>query len=78
MPVLKFVAVGNVVASFVFMLMIVSSAPSALAVVVGWIALVAVGYFYRVRRYKKRGVDIREKMALLHEHEQIGGSNTED
>ena len=77
MPVLKFVAVGNVVASFVFMLMVVSSAPSAIAVVVVWIALVAFGYFYRVRRYKKRGVDIREKMALLHEHEKIGGSNTD-
>ncbi len=78
MPVLKFVAVGNVVASFVFMLMIVSSAPSALAVVVGWIILVALGYSYRVRRYKKRGIDIRERMALLHEHEKIGGSNTDD
>jgi APA family basic amino acid/polyamine antiporter len=78
MPVLKFVAVGNVVASLVFMLMIVSSAPSALAVVVGWIILVALGYFYRVRRYKKRGIDIRERMALLHEHEKIGGSNTDD
>jgi len=78
MPVLKVVAVGNVIGSAIFMLMIVSSAPSALAVVVGWIALVALGYFYRVRKYEKRGVDIREKMALLHEHEQIGGSNTDD
>ncbi len=78
MPVLKVVAVGNVVASFVFMLLIVSSAPSALAVVVGWILLVALGYFYRVRKYEKKGIDIREQMALLHEHEQIGGSNTDD
>lgn len=78
MPVLKVVAIGNVVGSAIFMLMIVSSAPSGLAVVVGWIALVAVGYFYRVRKYEKRGIDIREKMSLLHEHEKIGGSNTSD
>ncbi|MDZ7688526.1 MAG: amino acid permease [Halobacteriales archaeon] len=78
MPVLKFVAVGNVIASIMLLIMVASGAPTALAVVLGWILLVAVGYFYRVRKYEKRGVDIREKMSLLHEHEQIGGSNTDD
>ena len=77
MPVLKVVAVGNVVTAALFTLMVASSAPTALAVVVGWIVLVALGYLYRVRRYEKQGIDIREQMSLLHEHEQIGGSNTD-
>ena len=74
MPVLKVVAVGNVVVSFVFMVLVASSAPSGLAVVLGWLVLGTVVYFARVRYYENRGVDLRERMALLHKHEQVGGS----
>jgi APA family basic amino acid/polyamine antiporter len=77
MPVLKVVAVGNVIVSFVFMLLVATSAPSALAVVLGWIVLGAVVYFARIRYYENRGVDLRERMALLHKHEQVGGGSDE-
>gem|GEM_PF-267374 len=77
MPVLKMVAVGNVIVSFVFMLLVATSAPSALAVVLGWVVLGAVVYFARIRYYENRGVDLRERMALLHKHEQVGGGSDE-
>ncbi|MDZ7687712.1 MAG: APC family permease [Halobacteriales archaeon] len=77
MPVLKVVAVGNVVVSFVFMLLVATSAPTALAVVLGWIALGVIAYFARIRYYENRGVDLRERMALLHKHERVGGGSDE-
>jgi len=78
MPVLKVVAVGNFLASLLFTLLVASSAPSALIVVLGWLALGIAVHFVRVRHYEKRGVDLRERMALLHKHEQIGGRGSED
>jgi len=78
MPVLKVVAVGNVVVSFLFMLLVATSAPSGLAVVLGWLALSAVVYYARIRYYENRGVDLRERMALLHKHEQVGGGSSDE
>jgi APA family basic amino acid/polyamine antiporter len=75
MPVLRVVAVGNVVVSALFTLLVARSAPSALVVVVAWMLLSAGLYVYRVRAYEKDGVDLKERMALLHKHEQVGGSD---
>ena len=72
MPVLKLVAVGNVVVSAVFTLLVVRSAPSAFGVVLAWIVLSAGLYWYRVRAYDRKGVDLRSRMAALHAHEQGG------
>ena len=72
MPVLKLVAAGNVVVSVVFTLLVVRSAPSAFGVVLAWIVLSAGLYWYRVRAYDRRGVDLRSRMAALHAHEQGG------
>ncbi len=77
MPVLKIVAIGNVVLSFIFTLLVASSAPTALAVVLGWMVLGSIVYFARIRYYEKKGVDLRERMALLHKHEKIGGGSEE-
>jgi APA family basic amino acid/polyamine antiporter len=75
MPVLRIVAVGNIVVSAIFTLLVVQSAPTALAVVVGWMVLSGLLYLYRVRAYAKRGVDLKERMALLHKHERVGGGD---
>ncbi len=75
MPVLRVVAVGNVVVSAVFTLLVVRSAPTALVVVLAWMALSGVVYVYRIRAYEKKGIDLKERMALLHKHEQVGGGS---
>lgn len=75
MPVLRVVAVGNFVVSAVFTVLVVSSAPSAFGVVVAWILVSAVLYWYRIRAYAKEGVNLKERMALLHKHEQVGGGD---
>ena len=72
MPVLKAVAVGNVVVSVVFTLLVAASAPSALLFVILAFTFVTVLYVYRVRTYEKAGVDLKSRMALLHKHEQLG------
>lgn len=72
MPVLKLVAAGNVVVSAVFTLLVVRSAPSAFGVVLAWIGLSAGLYWYRVRAYDRKGVDLRSRMAALHAHEHGG------
>jgi APA family basic amino acid/polyamine antiporter len=71
-PLLKIVAAGNVVVSLGFTALVAASAPTALLFVLGWIALVTVGYLYRVRAYSRKGVDLRARMALLDKHEEIG------
>ena len=76
-PVLKVVAVGNVVVSAVFTLFVAASAPSALLFVAAWVGLVTVGYVYRVRAYEQEGADLKARMALLHKHERIGGGDDE-
>jgi APA family basic amino acid/polyamine antiporter len=73
MPVLKVVAVGNVVVSATFTLFVAASAPSALLFVGCCFLLVTVGYLYRVRAYAQRGVDLKARMALLDTHEQLDG-----
>ncbi|WP_290810159.1 APC family permease [Halovivax sp.] len=77
MPVLKVVAVGNVVISFIFTLLVAASAPTALVAMFVWLLVAAGMYVYRVRRYAKRGVDLKAEMSLLHKHEKLGGSNTD-
>jgi basic amino acid/polyamine antiporter, APA family len=73
LPVLKVVAVGNVVVSFAFTLLVAASAPTALVFVVCCMALASLAYVARIRAYERRGVDLREEMSLLHKHETIGG-----
>ncbi|PSP98391.1 amino acid transporter [Halobacteriales archaeon QS_4_70_19] len=75
MPVLKVVAIGNVVVSAVFTLLVVGSAPSAFGVVLVWILLSGVVYWYRVRAYHRKGIDLRQRMVALHSHEQSAGSD---
>jgi APA family basic amino acid/polyamine antiporter len=75
MPVLRVVAVGNVVVSALFTLLVVQSAPSAFVVVLLWMLGSAALYRYRIRAYAKKGVDLKARMALLHKHEQVGGSD---
>ena len=77
MPVLKVVAVGNVIISAIFMVFVALGAPTALGVQFGWIALVSLLYVYRIRTYGEEGEDLRDKMALLHKHESIGTSDTD-
>ncbi|SDQ33172.1 APC family permease [Natronobacterium texcoconense] len=76
LPVLKFVAVGNVVISFVFMVLVAASAPSALVVMLSIVLVASLGYAYRVRVADRNGFDLEEKMSLLHKHEKVGGSDT--
>jgi APA family basic amino acid/polyamine antiporter len=75
MPALRVVAVGNVIVSVIFTLLVVRSAPSALAVVLAWIVLSGIVYVYRIRAYARQGIDLKERMALLHKHEQVGGGD---
>lgn len=70
-PVLRIVAVGNVVVSVAFTVLVAASAPSALLFVAGFLGLVSIGYLLRVRAHEREGVDLRSKMALLHKHERI-------
>ena len=32
-------------------------------------------YVYRIRAYEKDGVDLKERMALLHKHEQVSSGD---
>ena len=75
MPVLKVVAVGNVVVSVVFTLLVAASAPSALAVVLAVVVLTYVAYRYRVYSYEKRGIDLKLRMRRLHENEEIASAD---
>jgi APA family basic amino acid/polyamine antiporter len=75
MPVLKVVAVGNVVVSAVFTLLVAASAPSALGVVAVTFALTYVAYRLRVRSYAKRGIDLKVRMARLHDNEELSPSD---
>jgi len=75
MPVLKVVAVGNVVVSIVFTLLVAASAPSALAVVLAVVVLTYVAYRLRVRSYAQRGIDLKVRMARLHENEELSSAD---
>jgi APA family basic amino acid/polyamine antiporter len=75
MPLLRVVAVGNVVVSILFTLLVIQSAPSAFLVVLAWMVLSTGLYFYRIRAYDRKGVDLKARMALLHKHEQVGGGD---
>lgn len=69
LPLLKFVAVGNTVISIIFGIFVALGQPSALAVVLAWIAVATLLHQYRIRKYRKRGTDLTEKMSSLHSHE---------
>lgn len=77
MPVLKVVAVGNVLVSTAFTLLVAASAPSALLFLAVYIALVTLGYVYRIRAYADEDIDLKARMALLHKHERIGTPDEE-
>jgi APA family basic amino acid/polyamine antiporter len=68
MPVLKAVAVGNSVVSAGLALLVGLSQPSALALVLAWMALAYVVYRYRLRSYTGEG-SLRDRMQSLDSHE---------
>ncbi len=69
LPVLKLVAIGNIVVSFAFMLLVAASAPTALAFVAAFSLVSSIGYVYRVRSSTTAGTDLRTEMSVLHRHE---------
>uniref|UniRef100_A0A8A2VGE5 APC family permease n=2 Tax=Haloterrigena alkaliphila TaxID=2816475 RepID=A0A8A2VGE5_9EURY len=77
LPVLKLVAVGNVLVSFVFMLLVAASAPTALAFVAVFALVSSIGYVYRVRSSTQAGTDLRKEMSVLHQHEGGDGETAD-
>lgn len=75
LPVLRVVAVGNVVVSVVFTALVATTAPTAFGLVLAWLIIVTAAYKYRIRAYERRGEDLRSRMALLHKHEQVGNDD---
>lgn len=67
---LRAVSIGNVVLNVLLALFVAAGMPSAFAVVLVLAALTYVAYRYRIRRYERKGINLREQMALLHKHEQ--------
>ena len=80
LPVLRVVAIGNAITCVAFTLLVATTAPSALLVVLSWIVLSAVIHQWRIRRYAEDGVDLEAQMALLHKHERLdsGDDNGND
>jgi APA family basic amino acid/polyamine antiporter len=68
MPVLKVVAVGNSVVSAGLALLVGLSQPSALALVLAWMALAYVVYRYRLSTYAGEG-SLKDRMRTLDSHE---------
>lgn len=78
MPVLKIVAVGNVIVSFIFTLFVATTAPTALAFVLACMAIFAVVHQWRIRKYEAKGIDLKRRMALLDKHEQVGETSGDE
>lgn len=69
MPVLRVVSVGGVLSAVLLWAALLTELPWIGAVVFGWLCLGYVVYQWRVRRYRRLGVDLPEQMRHLHDHE---------
>ncbi|WP_281282427.1 APC family permease [Salinadaptatus halalkaliphilus] len=78
LPVVKFVAVSNIIVSSMFTLLIALSALSALVVLIGMLVVATGAYVYRVKAYERKGTDLKAEMSLLHSHETSGESADND
>jgi APA family basic amino acid/polyamine antiporter len=67
-PVLKVVAVGNSVVSLALAILVGLSQPSALVLVIAWMALAYVAYRYRLHSYAGDG-NLKDRMKQLDSHE---------
>ena len=70
LPLLKVTAVSVAFFSSFFWLAMLTELPEIVVVIVALILLGYVVYRIRVHRYAERGIDLKEKMGALHEHEQ--------
>lgn len=69
LPILRLAAIGTAVSSVVFWLLVVAEALPIVGAIV-LIAVVGYGYYrYRVAAYARAGIDLRERLTLLHDHE---------
>jgi uncharacterized membrane protein YgcG len=76
MPVLKLTAIGSAVSSVVVWLLVVVQALPIIGAIV-FLGVLGYGYYrYRVAAYAKRGVDLRRRLALLHEQESADAGVT--
>ena len=78
MPVLKVVAVGNVLVSFIFTIFVATTAPTALVFVLLCMVIFGVVHVWRVRRYEAKGIDLKRRMALLDKHERVGETSSDE
>lgn len=62
--------VGGIVVPSVFWLLLLTEHPFIGAGILAWMALGYPFYRLRVRRYERQGIDLRSRMAALHDHEQ--------
>lgn len=69
-PVLTVACAGGVLVPAVFWLLLSTQHPRIAVAILGWIAAGYPVYRYRVRRYEARGIDLRDRMRLLHDHER--------
>ena len=77
-PVLYVTAVGGVVVPTGFWLLLMTQYTYTGLAVLGWMAVGYPVYRYRVYRYDQRGVDLRSRMKLLHDHEQDAAAKGDD
>jgi APA family basic amino acid/polyamine antiporter len=69
-PVLYGSVVGGIVVPSVFWLLLLTEHPFIGAGILAWMALGYPFYRLRVRRYERQGIDLRSRMAALHDHER--------
>jgi APA family basic amino acid/polyamine antiporter len=69
LPLLRVTAVGSVLSAVVLWVALLTELPWIGAVVFGWLCLGWVVFRLRVRRFRREGVDLPERMRRLHDHE---------
>lgn len=69
MPVLRVTAAGSVLSAVLLWVALLTELPWIGAVVFGWLCLGWVVFRLRVRRFRRDGVDLPERMRRLHDHE---------
>lgn len=74
MPVLRAVAIGGALVSFVFLVGVSIDLGPLVAAILLWMMLAYPAYRYRVRTLDKQGVDLHARMAGLHANEQARGT----
>lgn len=77
-PVLYVTAVGGVVIPTAFWLLLMTQYTYTGLAVLGWMVVGYPVYRYRIHRYDRRGVDLRSRMKLLHDHERDAAATGEE